>query len=223
MSSSAKIRPWYRKQDGWWYVTHRIHGRRVQTKLVEGQKNEAEAYQRFYELMAVHGDVEEPCSPQISFNELCQRFLVWSKAKNASSTTKWYHGFLADFDEHYDGPVRRLRKQHVEGWLVHHPDWGQSTQRQAITCIKRVLNWGFDEGLILEIPVGIRGLRRPAMTRRETLIDDKTHDEILKATDQAFGVFVRALRETGARPDEVRRVTASDVDLENGVWVLKDH
>ena len=36
MKFSAKIKPWYRRHDDWWYMTRRINGRRVQTKLAKG-------------------------------------------------------------------------------------------------------------------------------------------------------------------------------------------
>lgn len=223
MTTNAKIRPWFRRQDGWWYVTYRVNGKRVQTKLAEGRENEAAACQRFYELMAAAGAIEPDAPPMISFNEVCQRFLLWSKHQNERATTAWYHRFLADFDDHFDGPVQSIRKRHVEGWLAKHPGWSQSTQRQAITCVKRAIHWGYEEGLIAAIPVAIRGLKRPPMARRETIVDAVNHQRIVDATDEAFGRFVTALRETGARPDELRRVTAADVDLNAGVWLLGKH
>ena len=221
MQNSAKIRPWFRKHDDWWYVTRRLNGQRVQTKLAKGRENEAEAFQRFYELMAASGAVE--VDPAVSFNELCHLFLAWSKEHNASSTTAWYWGFLADFDDLYRGPVSKLQKRHVEAWLRNHTNWSQSTERQAITSVKRVLNWGFDQGYIAEIPRGIRGLKRPRMERREVVIDSDQHQQLLSATDEAFRRFLFAMRETGARPGEIRRVTANDIDLARGVWVLNEH
>lgn len=133
----------------------------MQQKLVQGRDKEAEAYQQFYELMAASGVVVDAESPLITFNELCQRFLLWSKHQNEKSTTAWYHGFLADFDECFEGPVREIRRQHVDAWLATHPSWSQSTRRQAITCLKRAINWGYEEGLLAEIPVAIRGLEAP--------------------------------------------------------------
>lgn len=221
MQNSEKIRPWFRQHDGWWYVTRRLNGKRTQTKLAKGLENEAEAYQRFYELMAAAGVVE--VDPAVSFNELCHLFLAWSKEHNSSTTTAWYLGFLADFDDLYSGPVSQLQKRHVEAWLRSHGNWSQSTQRQAVTSIKRVLNWSYDQGYIAEIPRGIRGLKRPRMERREIVIDSEQHQLLLGATDEAFRRFLFAMRETGARPGEIRRVTAHDIDLVRGVWILNEH
>jgi integrase len=48
--------------------------------------------------------------------------------------------------------------------------------------------------------------------------------EILEAIkDPNFREFVLAMQETGARPSEVRRVTAQNVNLELGIWVFYDH
>ena len=221
MKNSAKIRPWFRKHDDWWYVTRRINGERVQTKLAKGKENEAEAYQRYFELMAASGAVE--VDPAVSFNELCHLFIAWSKQHNDSRTTAWYWSFLADFDDRHDGPVSQLQKRHVEAWLRSHSKWGQSTQRQAITCVKRVLNWGYDQGYIAEIPRGIRGLKRPRMEHRDVVVDPDQHEQLMDATDAPFRQFLFAMRETGARPGEIRMVTAENVDLDRGVWILEEH
>jgi len=48
--------------------------------------------------------------------------------------------------------------------------------------------------------------------------------ELLAAIpDQPFRDYVFAMMETGARPGEVRKVTAAEVDLELGVWCFKEH
>jgi len=221
MKNSAKIRPWFREHDGWWYVTRRVNGARVQTKLAKGRDNEAEALQRFYELMAAAGAVE--VDPAVSFNELCHHFIAWSKENNEPTTTAWYLRFLADFEDHFSGAVSQLHKRHVDGWLRSHRDWSQSTKRQAVTCIKRVANWGFEEGYLSEIPRGIRSLKRPKMARREVVVESDQHAALMKATDDTFRLFLEAMRETGARPGEIRRVTANDIDVDRGIWILDEH
>ena len=137
MKNTRKVKPWFRKQDGWWYVTRRINGKRVQIRLVQGLENETQAFHRFYELMV--GAEERQVDETLTFNELSHKFIAWSKDNNALSTTKWYLRFLADFDDRYEGVVCHLRKSHVENWL-NQQAWGQSTKRQAITCIKCLLN-----------------------------------------------------------------------------------
>jgi len=220
MKFSAKIRPWFRKQDGWWYVTRRINGKRVQQKLAEGKDNQDAAYQKYHEIMAAAGAVET--CPDVTFNELAYLFLAWSKQNHDDKTVAWYGRFVSGFDDFYTGQVMQLRKGHVEAWLNQH-DWSQSTRRQAISCVKRVVNWGYEQGLIEKIPEGLRSLKRPPMNRREKVLSSAEHEKLLRNTDAAFGQFLTALRETGARPGEIRTVTADMVDLKLGVWILPDH
>ena len=170
--------------------------------------------------MAASGTVE--VTADVTFNELACLFLAWSRQHNDADTTAWYLHFISGFDAAYDGPVRELRKSHVEDWLDSH-DWSVSTRRQAITCVKRVINWVYEEGRIPEVPEGLRKLRRPKMGRRDRVLAPDEHGALVANTDEAFGRFLLALRETGARPGEVRTVTAKHVDLKRGVWVFEEH
>lgn len=221
LSAANKIKPWYRRHDDWWYVTRSVDGRRQQVKLVRGSSNEAAAYERFYELMAAAGHVEP--STEITFNELAAKFLKASLRENSAKTTAWYAHFLDDFDHAYEGRVVDLKKSHVESWLEDHPDWGKSTRRQAITALRRAVNWGFEEGHLREFPIGLRKLRRPKMGKRETLISEADHKRMLAATDVCFRDFLTALWETGARPEEVRTVTSEMFISKAGVWLFKAH
>lgn len=220
MKFAAKIRPWFRDLDGWWYVTRRVNGKRVQQKLVKGRENEEAAFKQFYQLMAASGAVE--VTSDATFNELAYLFLAWSRQHNDDQTTAWYLHFISSFDAAFNGRVRDLRKSHVEDWLGEH-DWSVSTRRQAITCVKRVVNWAYEENKIPEIPEGLRKLRRPKMGKRDRVLAPDEHEKIVANTDQAFARFLFALRETGARPGEVRTVTMKHVDLKLGVWVFEEH
>ncbi|MEZ5943254.1 MAG: tyrosine-type recombinase/integrase [Planctomycetaceae bacterium] len=220
MQNPHKVKPWFRDHDGWWYVTLKGGGRRKQVKLARGRENEPEAYRRFYEVMAAAGHIEP--SPEMTFNELAAQFLSYSREQHKSVTTNWYVRLLDDFDQHCQGRVKDLKKSHVDTWLRKHT-WSVSSRRQAITAIKRVVNWGYEEGHLPEYPVGLRKLKRPKMQKRETLVSEADHKRMLKATDPEFALFLTALWETGARPGEIRTVTADDVLLEQGIWLLQQH
>jgi len=221
MKRIEKVEPWFRDFDGWWYVTRRVNGKRTQIKLAQGKDNEPEARQQFHELMASWGSVRLP--PSTSFFELAKAFLAWSKANNSAETTEWYHHYLSSFDDHYDGTVAELETHDVEAWLDSHTKWSQSTRRQAITCVKRAINWAFSKKVIPAMPEGIRDLKRPPMQSRKVLVSAKDHKRILKNTDKAFSTLLLALRQTGARPGEIRTVTAAMVDIKAGIWTLPKH
>lgn len=209
---------WYRAFDDWWYVTVSENGKRVQKKLVKGQENEEEAESRFHALMVQVGQ-ESPRS-DILYAELVDQFLDFCKLETPGSYD-WYKNFLQSFVDSYKGTVEDLKPLHVRAWLDRKPKWTQGTRRQAIVCVKRVINWAYDEELIEKKP--LRKLKRPQMPRRETLVPKAVHKQILSSTDEAFETYLTALRETGARPGEVRTVTAGMVNLDAGIWVLPKH
>ena len=208
---------WYREFDDWWYVTVRISGRRVQKKVYQGKDHREEAERRFHRMMLDAG--KERLPSDVLFAELVDLFLDYCEAQQPASYG-WYRKFLQSFLNSYKGTVRALKPLHVRAWLDGR-SWSQSTQRQAIVAVKRVVNWAFDEGYIRRKP--LRKLKRPPMKSRQTLVSAKTHKAILKATDTAFATFITALRSTGARPGEIRAVTAEMVNLDAGVWVLPEH
>jgi len=60
--------------------------------------------------------------------------------------------------------------------------------------------------------------------RRKRVLKKEERAEILAVIrEERFREFVFAMAETGCRPSEVARVTASDADLTLGVWILKKH
>jgi integrase len=88
--------------------------------------------------------------------------------------------------------------------------------------VKRAFSWGKGEGLINDNPLA--HIKNPPIQKRERVISTAERQQILDAIpDKAFNQFVRALLGTGCRPSEVANVTADDVNLELGIWILKKH
>src|SRR5262249_61067884 len=95
-------------------------------------------------------------------------------------------------------------------------------RRRAVTAINAAFNWAGGEGPLAINP--LRKVKKPPQTFRERVLSHKERQEVMTAIrDQAFRDFVFALQETGCRPSEVARVTATHVNLELGVWVFADH
>ena len=92
----------------------------------------------------------------------------------------------------------------------------------AVVAIKRAFNWADAEGLLQPNP--IKAVKKPPQRRRDRVLTPGERQEILGAIkDRHFREFVFALMETGARPGEVRKVTAANVNLELGVWTFTEH
>jgi integrase len=89
--------------------------------------------------------------------------------------------------------------------------------------VKRAFNWAADEGLIAANPV--KKVKKPIMRRRERFITPEERRKIFDNYPEGdcFRDFLFALEHTGCRPGEVGAVTAEDVDLRTGVWVLDEH
>jgi integrase len=97
--------------------------------------------------------------------------------------------------------------------------WGVSTAHNARTAAFRVFSWAKDEGLLPDNPLA--GMKRPKPPPRQRAMSD---DEFRKLHDNAGGSFrdlLLALRETGARPKEVRDLLWKQVHDDR--WVLTKH
>jgi integrase len=209
-------KPWFRASKNAWYV-------QIGKRQVCLGKDEAEAHRRFYRLMAEEGldQVRRPTA-EIQVAVLCDLYLEHSKRHHAPATYSWYRIYLQDFCNRYGVlTVAALKPLHVTRWIEAH-DWSQSTRRGAITIIKRVLSYALAEGYIREDP--LRSLKKPPVERRKKLLSAEEQQALFDATpDQPFRDFLTALQETGARPGEIAAVTAADVDLDEGLWVLQTH
>jgi integrase len=129
---------------------------------------------------------------------------------------------LQDFCDQYGTLlVPDLEPLHVNRWLDSHTGW-KGVRRCAVIAIKRAFNWAEASGLLASNP--LRKVKKPPQTFRERVFSREERQEVMAAIrDRAFRDFVFAMQETGCRPSEVSRVTATHVNLELGVWVFADH
>lgn len=98
--------------------------------------------------------------------------------------------------------------------------WNDTTKNKAIGVLKRAFNWAVEEGLIKENP--LRTMKKPVAKRREVVVTPEPRQQIMDAVrDRAFKQFLTAMSQTGARPVEIAAVTATDVNLEAGVWIMQ--
>lgn len=211
--------PWYWKARDAWYVT--INGDRY--KLAEGRANKAEALKAFHRLMLADG--KGPASRSLTVAELCDLFLEeMARRRQADEvsefTVRWYARYLQSLCDHAGGQVATaLRPLHLTAWIASHV-WGRTSRHNAITAAKAVFRWGKRQGHVPEDPIA--ALDKPGAERREEVLSATQFQTILAATkDRPFRDFLTALWETGARPSEVYKVTAAEVDLDKKAWILK--
>ena len=181
-------------------------------------KDEAEAYRRFYRLMAEGAprQLEEDVQAVV----VCDLFLDWAKANGKPATYEWRRHFLQSFCSLYGKVrVRDLKPYHVTRWIAK-SGWGQSTQYSAISSVKRAISWAVGEGYIETDP--LKSVKKPACKRREVLLSPEDRARIVAGVkDRSFQRYLFALGQTGMRPGEIRAVTAAE--FHDDVLIFKDH
>jgi integrase len=177
--------------------------------------------QAYYRLMATASRTL-PASEVLKVCQVCDLFLDYSEKHHTADTFRGYNDFLQDFCEHYGTLLaKELKPLHVSRWLDSHPGWNGS-RRNAVVAVKRAFNWADAEGLLQPNP--IQSVKKPPQRHRDRVLTPEERKEILVTIpDQHFRNFVFAMQETGARPGEVRKVTAAHVNLDLGIWIFKEH
>jgi integrase len=224
-------RPWHRKQTGWWMVE--INGAQNKLiEGPKDEKHRLLAEEKFAELRRLHRI--SPQSSTSRTADIIEAFLAWSRQHLTQDTHRvnQYYGQL--FAEHCGTvPARDLRPFHVTRWITTMMDprrvkkqmeqrqleieagniekryqgrppkvWGEATAHNARVAAFRVFSWAKEEGVLSENPLA--GMKRPKPAPRQRAMSD---DEFTKLHENAGGPFadyLMALRETGARPKELR-------------------
>ena len=209
---ARRAKPWWWSRLNTYCVT--IDG--VQHKL--GPDKEA-AERKFHELMAKRAEERVPSESVVAVFDL---FLEWTQKHRESSTYEWYCKHLNSFSEHLtpkDLSVERLKAHHVENW-IDSKSWGDSVRRGAMTAVLRALNWAEKKGHIERNP--IRGkLDRPQYGKRDRVLSAEELATVLKHARSNFRDVILIAAETGARPQEICKVEARHVDLQQQRWVFK--
>lgn len=209
-------KPWFREFDDCWYVQIRVRGKRRQVKLVKGRDNEAEAFRRWHDLMSRSASTPSaaPAVASQTVHAMVDLFLEHVSKNSAAATYTFYLNFLSSFCRTIDRSltVTQVKPYHVTRWLDDKKKWSVSTKGNGIRSVRRAFRWSAQEGYIDFSPMAmLKGMR---CQPRETIISPEQFEVILqKVTDEPFRDFLRFLWHTGARPQEVREVTAKHVEL----------
>lgn len=156
--------------------------------------------------------------------EVFRTFIAAMKGEMEEETRAWYRSFLRDFGaRHPNLAAADVTEDVVRKWLSaeRRRPWGRSTRRHAIANLKRSLNWAVDAKLIAANPIA--RMKRPSSVARERVLTPEERAYILSLFPEGdpFRDFLVAMQESGARPGEVMKVTAADVDLDAATWTVK--
>ncbi|MGD9644335.1 MAG: tyrosine-type recombinase/integrase [Pirellulales bacterium] len=161
-----------------------------------------------------------------SVAELCDEFLDDIKARRAPTTYDGYRYRLLRALRAMPpalrvGEIRRFHLAKIEQSLVN--KCSPTTIRDTIATLQCAFEWAVRIDVLDSNP--LRGYAKPAARSRNRIITRDEFQSLLRATarNPAFRRFLIALRRTGCRPKELRTLTWSMVDLEQGLWILPKH
>jgi integrase len=236
MARPAKV--WYRSDIGWWMVT--LNGEKTRLiQGPNDDEHRILAEEKFVELRKISRIA--PQAPTARTADIIEAFLVWSKQHRSDETHRVNRYYCQLFAEHCGTvPAREIKPYHITNWIStmmspervakemarrkaelesgaitkrkqgHDPkEWGQSTAHNGRATAFRVFSWAKDEGLLPENPLA--GLKRPKPPARQRAMTDDEFNKMHENAGGPFADYLFALRETGARPKELRDLTWDQV------------
>jgi integrase len=209
-------KPWFREQSDSW--VSKINGKLC--TLAKGKKNRREAEKAFYRLLDGRVDAR-PVDHDVTIGHLVNLMADDVKGLIGKDRLRFLRLYLPKFLDFVGRtkPASSVSPNDVTRFLAQHPNWSRSTRSAIIGAIKRVFNWGIDEGLLTENP--IRKVKRPAYAQRDSCVDAETAGKLIgyfAATP--IGVLVEFLHETGCRPSESYRLQVEHINLAQGTCKL---
>lgn len=164
--------------------------------------------------------------------KVTRRFLEWISEHRAENTYKFYDGRLAPFVRRFgDLECSKLKKSHIEKYFKSVNYWqagdkagkpmAPDTQRSNIVAFEQWQKFAIKLKAITE-PI-IEDIEKPVGRMRERL-PTAAEVELIKAKcSPEFLLVYQALRQSGARPNELARATVADWNKTDGMIVLEKH
>ena len=219
---------WYRSGKDVWCAT--VDGKSVSLG-VKGKQNRKAAQDAWHRLMANPTAVAPPSVPAVAqppkadatAAAVVDGFLADAKVRVKANTLAAYTGLLAPVREHFGTtPAATLTPTAVIRF-TQRDGWGASHRHNLIGAVATAFKWAEAAGVIDHNP--LKSVKRPPKASRgaKAVVDDETHRKLLDAATADLRLLLTLLYETGARPSELSRLTASDVNLGAGVAILRDH
>lgn len=131
----------------------------------------------------------------MTLQQVIAEFLEWATKARAAGTCIGY-------SRHFDSFLAKTGNVNVEELKPHHLlRWGETWHE--LQAIKRLFHWACEDAdLVPKNP--FRGVKLPPMGNRKRTITRKVLLQIMRAACHEFRNYLLALRETLARPQEVR-------------------
>ncbi len=107
-------------------------------------RDQAEAEKKWHRLMAGEGLIE---ATDLPVSVLADMFLDWTEQRFKPLTYDFYLYFLQSFKDRYPSiRTSALKPYHVQAWIDAQKEWSQATRSNAVKAMKRLFNWGREDG-----------------------------------------------------------------------------
>ena len=145
-------------------------------------------------------------SKSLTVASLVKLFEDWAAGALAAGTVLAYGHQLKKFVRHAGRrTITKLRPVDVTRWAK---TWHE------VQAVVRLFNWAVHEAELLEANPFTK-LKPPPRDERRRILTPQQMTELLRAADGASRAYLLALRETFARPQEIRAATWDDLQAED--------
>lgn len=148
-----------------------------------------------------------------SFKSCINRFIAWARASLAERTAAAYEWQLKHaLKAMGDRPLAKLRPCHFTPWAKTWHQW---------QAVMRMLNWAVhDAGIIRENPYS--RVKAPPRNERRRILSPGEILRLMRRASRPARAFLLALRETYARPQEIRAACWDDLHAEDPGLSVKE-
>ncbi len=131
-------------------------------------------------------------------------FIAWAKKNRATRTVDFYRLYLERFVVHVGKILcENLRAHHL---LTFTSSW------HPLQAVQRCFAWACDEAELIDRNP-FKKIRRPALGQRSRILTPQEAARLLRGSASDFRSFLLAMRETIARPQEVREFTWEQIQV----------
>lgn len=210
-------RPWYRTSHMEWFLT--IGGKQIPLGVID-PNDAAGAFAAAAALKPIGHHrppiPSQPIPPDRTVTAVVTEFLEKRKTKISSGCWATYDIVLRGHFKPAFGtrPLPSLVAEEIEDW-ADRPSWSSSTRHDYLGVVQGLLKWGKHPLRIHRPPKESRGA--------EAVLSEEQFTKVLTVTTGDLRPLLLVLRETGARPQEIARLTAENVDWANTCTRTKIH
>ena len=217
-------KPWFRTSSNAWYVT--LNGRKISLGVF-GRKAKKAALKAWHRLIAdgPKPKVEEKREAKAvaSVKEVVDSFLADVEGRVSQGCLRNYRIFLLPFADRYGTQEAESVTVTEAESFARKPEWSPSYRNGMLGSLITAYRWAERGHVINRNP--LHGIRKPPKASRgaKALVSAEAHARLCDHADAFFRAFLQLLWLTGARPGEIAFLTASCIDLAQGVAVLTEH